>query len=372
MASAGDSPRSKLRESLSLRGMRSNFVHPPRETSPNLNRFTVRPKSEVKDFDFPSVNLLLDNDGSANATYLCSKYALPVKSKGLLKWLQAQDSYLLPAHGVSFEDRALLRKDRVLLKTYSLFGDTLVNNFLRGTLGELQDRMIHNESFLKLLGLMLYDLFDSYKPLMILPPTREQLMYKSTSQIDERVIMMIVDRNKEFIKNPTNLAPLISHYSEELKRIINNAPKLTSSLTVYRGFKSEDHLTSLSFTSIDFTSTSLSIKAAIKFALFNETTMKDSANREKLFGGVYEITLPPGTPCVYLESVTNCSGEFEILLPPGINFNTDSKIYYKQLNADRVAVIHVAATLVAGGSRFFRTTRKTKSKRTKSKKNSRK
>lgn len=335
------SPRSKLRESLSLHGLRSNFVLASRNTSPELNRFTVRPKTGVKNLynGPPSVDFLIDHNGSVNASYLCSKYAFPIKSRGLIRWILAQDSYLLPRTGITI-------RDRTILKSYTLFGDTLVNNFLRGSLGELQNRMIRSETFLKLFGIMLYDQFDSYKPLMELPPTRDNLMYKTTPQIDERIISMIVERNKDFIKNPKNIASLIYQYSEELKRIIINAPKLINSLTVYRGFKQETHLSDLNFTSVDFTSTSLSIDTAIKFAQFNKESLKDV--EEKIFGGIYEITLPPGTPCIYLESLTECKGEYEIILPPGIHFSTDSKIYYKKLNTggtEHVAVIHVSVTL---------------------------
>lgn len=187
-------------------------------------------------------------------------------------------------------------------------------------------------------------------------------------------IELLIENNLDFFNDVANLKPILQKYADDLVRIIDRAPKLTSPLVVYRGFQSEEHLEGLTFVNKDFMSTSLDIYTAIQFATVNKSAYNFNADRApKYFGGVYEIKINPGVPCIFMGFVSNLPEEYEVLLPPGLKFTFDSKIYYKQLPGNKdpfqstkiVAIVHVTVDLmdpiaenVKGGRRRRRTLRR--------------
>lgn len=307
-----------LRESMSLRGLRSNYVSPPRNApSPNYHRFLVEPWEEL--FGWPNPRTLIEHNGSANASRLCHKFAIPVKSEGLKRWLEEQAEYL----------RELSERDAEILSSYTQVGDRLINHFLRGTLGDLSHMLTHNLNMIRMLGFFIYDQYDFYASRMALPHKDSLITPRGT--VDVFILEQLVARNLAFMRSPANIATLLIQYKEELTRIIEEAPRLPNPLIVYRGFQDERYLSGLKFENPDFISTSVSIEAALNFAQLRYEMYPKRHFGSRYLGGVYEITLGPTIPCIYMEPITQCEDEFEILLPPGLQFTFDSKIHYKVL-----------------------------------------
>jgi hypothetical protein len=366
-----ESPRSKLRGSLSLRGLRSNYNYPGKDEynwsnyeplmSDMKNREIVKEFPRGRDKPVLSSEYLIKPNGSNIATHLRASYAYPLKTEGFRSWINASKLYT----GVYVNGRllggALSENDKVMLQGYTYMGDVLVNNYLRGTLkppfeDEEKAEYLATQKFIDVLFWnYINDNYDLLKTRMKLPK-KGFIM---------NIPELIFD-NYEFFDDVSNVLPIIDIYKNDLIRIISRAPPLPAPLTVYRGFKSEDHVTDLEFSNIDFISTSLDMIQAIKFSLMNDKTYKITHRGAKYFGGVYEITVTPRVPCVFMGFISFIPGEYEVLLPPGLKFTFDPRIYYKVLpqkgrgffdNGDRVAVIHVTVDLPdavgpVGGARF--------------------
>lgn len=331
--------KSAYREKLSLRGLRSNATRVP--SPPPSRKKELLVKSAYGKIDFlPPTNELIRHNGTENAIRFSTTHAIPVKSDGLREWTQKQATFITN----------LSKRDREILSSYSAYGDTLVNNYIRGSLTDIEDIMNHF-GYLTFLRYYLYDQYDAFKGPLRLPP-REQAdkaFYGNELTIDANSLIEIMFDNIDFFSNPANIAPLLEAYKQDLIRIIAAAPRLTQPLTVYRGFKSEAHLKGLEYENNDFISTSLYLPSALDFSECYRTDNKPELGCIDYIGGVYEITIDKQIPCVYMEPNTLVPGEFEILLPPGLHFTFDSKIYYKKFsnplfekgtNELRVVIIH--------------------------------
>lgn len=334
-----------LRESMSIRGLRSNYKSPPRNApSPNYRRFLVEPSEEL--YGWPNPRALIDHNGTANASRLCHKFAIPVKSEGLKRWLAEQAEYL----------GDLSERDSEILSSYTQVGDRLVNHFLRGTLGDLSHMLTHNLDMIRMLGFFIYDQYDFYASRMALPHKDSLITPRGT--VDVFILSQLIARNLEFMRVPANIATLLIQYKEELTRIIEAAPRLPNPLIVYRGFQDEGYLTGLKYINPDFISTSVSLDAALNFSQLRYEMYPKRHFGSRFLGGVYEITLGPTIPCIYMEPITQCEDEFEILLPPGLQFTFDSKIHYKVMphfyarnmlhvsgSESRVGIVHTKVEL---------------------------
>ena len=306
--------KTQLRESLSLRGLRSNYEGNIRDNV-NYRRFLVPPSRSV--YGWPTPSMMIDHNGSENAASLCRKFAVPVKSEGVATWVEAQSEYLY----------GLANRDSEILASYTKVGDVLINNFLRGTLGDLMSMLTMNLDNIYVIGYFLHDLYDEYAAKIPLPP-KERLLAPSGS-VNVFTFGEVIERNLRFFRNPSNIASILTRYKDELVRIIHGAPRLPNPLIVYRGFQSERHLRGLTFENPDFISTSVSLRAALAFSKLQYSMYPKRHEGPRYLGGVYEITLDNSIPCIYMESITQCEDEFEVLLPPGLHFSTDSKIHYK-------------------------------------------
>ena len=326
-----------IRRSLSLRGLRTNA---PPVVSPAPNRkkeLLVAPKP-LPIRSIPYVSQLINPNGSENFMKLRSRYLIPVKSDGFNSWIQQQKLYI----------SSLSIRDTDILTSYTHFGDTILNNYIRGTLHELssiiEDVIDESFSYLNFLGYFLYDQYDDFSSKMNLPLRITLLDYNQMDDddelvLDKDVILKIISDNSNFLEKPLNIAPLLEQYKQELTRIILSAPRLPGSIIVYRGFTSEEHITGLEYSNNDFVSTSLSPSSALGFANFHEAQSRVIENvsektRTRYAGGLYEIEINQHIPCVYMEFITYHNSEYEVLLPPGIQFTFDSKIHFKLFKTD--------------------------------------
>ena len=332
----------KIRSSMKFD--RTNFVP---NSAIELNRgYLRRPtwnaaflKSSWYNPTMPQFKFLLDHDGSPAASAICSKHAIPIRSDGLRTWVNRQKQYIENLHPAEIS----------IIKSYSKFGDRLINNYLRGTLQDCKDLILLmiRESSTPVLSYLLLIKLEDYRTLLPVP-THDEFMkefkvedsmellmaededavdFEIDKQQDEyyvRELTRFIRKNIEFFRQPSNLGPLIDFFKSELIRLISSAPRLENPVTVYRGFKSEEHMEGLAFSNMDFISTSLDLDAAIGFSL-----VRTRSSVPQIWGGVYELKIHPSTACIYMETNTCYRGEFEILIMPGMNFKLDSKIYFK-------------------------------------------
>jgi hypothetical protein len=167
----------------------------------------------------------------------------------------------------------------------------------------------------------MYDNYDELQEKGIEMPAKETFI--KNGKIDNKVILDILadDKNWQFFFSRSNIDFLILGLVADLTRVIFNAPRLRKPLIVYRGVKSE-HFDTLKTKSIDYWSTSLDPYAATSFT--------NSDVGKLIAATVYEITLSPKIPCLYLERFSKFkSSEAEVLLPPGMTFNFSQNLYIK-------------------------------------------
>jgi len=372
----GDTPtpepenfKAQVRESLALNGLRSNANSVASPTRKRKRSLTLKPKLPAGFNSFihaqlPEQPALIRQNGSLSAAKMSARYAVPAHADGFLDWIRRQRAFM---NGLSY-------RDKIILRSYTMNGDELVNNFLRGTLDDNAVGLKHmianaNHTFdltgtspLAFLGFYLYEQYDAFAGKIALPPRATLIeekvtdlnydldsnaMFIRSNGIYSTVFHQILKENEGFFAEPANIAPLLQAYHHDLRRILLSAPRLTGPLTVYRGFQSESHLEGLEYNNPDFVSTSLRIKSALSFAKFGPSFYQDKHVKEKVFGGVYEITIDETIPCVYLELNTLIPHEYEVLLPPGLHFKFDSKIYYKKYVSNktfntgkRIAIVH--------------------------------
>ena len=321
---------------LSLSGLRT--VAPP-VLSPSASRkaeLLVKPKHHKT---LPPVYDLLKYNGTPNADNLSARYAYPIKSDGLNDWVRQQQLYL---HSLSL-------KDEEIIKSYTMFGDTLVNNFSRGTLHNLDEMFEDAHSTfsshkyaLNFLGYYLFDQYDAFASRMELPPQLSLITPMTRNNpyadaglpnvefiVNDEVVLQILNRNRAFLIIPVNIAPLLASYKQDLIRIIASAPRLSRPLVVYRGFKSEKHMKGLEYENVDFVSTSISATSALRFSNCIGPTYATGTTIIRYACGMYEITIDGTIPCIYMEPNTIHSREYEILLSPGLHFSFSDKIQYK-------------------------------------------
>jgi len=281
---------------------------------------------------------MIEFNGSYNAAALRTKFANPVKSDRFHEWLRKQYAYI----------SSLSYRDRDILNSYTRFGYTIINHFIRGALTTdmikafLKTKEQDNISFL---GYFLFDQYDTFATVIRLPHRLAMLEYDGEAKLNTAVIVDIFKENAEFFVKPRNFAPLLAQYRDDLHNIIAGAPRLESPLVVYRGFQSEAHLRGLEFIDESFVSTSLSVDIAAKSFAKKEFNADISSN---VFGGVYEIMIDSQIPCIFMQFISHFPEEYEILLAPGLHFIYDSNVHlkYRSVHAkhtgdmERIAIIH--------------------------------
>jgi hypothetical protein len=187
------------------------------------------------------------------------------------------------------------------IKYYTYYGDTIINQFLKGlfTIEWLKEYYDYsdeslfiltdiNKNKLFLFNKQIYDFFktDDWKFENLLKHTREDIFIKYCSI------------------NLDDYKTIFTSYIKDLMKIFNKAPKLTSKLIVYRGIKNDYHLLNKKediFVNKFFSSTSFLFDVAYRF-INNKGIMQ-------------RITIDIGIPILFLEGITLNTKEYEILLP---------------------------------------------------------
>ncbi len=122
-------------------------------------------------------------------------------------------------------------------------------------------------------------------------------------------------------------------------KIFLKAPRSKAPFTVYRGLLTEHHDT-LTYTSTDFWSTTLN--PIITNTFVNPRTGCCT----------YEIRVNAGIPVLFLEPITQFTQELEILLPPGILYESSDEVVIKEIYKEGDAASQSIAVIQMTASRF--------------------
>ena len=269
---------------------------------------------------------------TAEGQRLREKYLIPLATDGLTEWKRRQSLYI----------RNLSYRDRNIIKSFTHRGDRLVNAYCRGVLTRDLLESQWDETIKEIANTRSKDSLEPTVPLTFsvydqfnrLKKHRDfnlsSVETRDTVLEDIHMMRALLLDNYDFFTNPTHVEPLLEQYKQDLERIINGAPRLTKPIVVYRGFHSE-HISKLRYSNPDFVSTSLEPSVALTFTELYE----DEANYESNFpmtvhSSVYELTVSVKVPCLYLDSITHYSKEFEVLLPPKLDIRLDDTVFVKQ------------------------------------------
>lgn len=191
--------------------------------------------------------------------------------------------------------------DKDEIDTIRYYGDTLINQFIKG---------LFSIEWLK-------DTYNDYEEetLFILKDENNNKLFIFNKQIyeyyktdDWKYENLLKKTNKEiFLKyySINDYNPIFISYIKDLMKIFNKAPKLTSKLIVYRGIKDDYHILNKKedvFVNKLFSSTTFLFDVAYRYL-------------DKKKGIIQRITIDKGIPILFLEGITLNTGEYEILLP---------------------------------------------------------
>ncbi len=217
------------------------------------------------------------------------------------------------------------QKDTLL--GYTFIGDTIINNFMRNLYDTLSSQIyriftaIERAEYPKLpLDWQIYHFFD-YITKSGVKTTHKKADLISGKELKRDKIHAIFADNVDWFSNPRNIEPLVTDLILKTINIILKAPRSPHPIKVYRGITSE-HINSLNFISSDFWSTSYIPNSALRFT---------GLGAYSTYWCVYEITIQPGVPCLYISDLSKYSSEFEILLPPFIQYRTSDRVDIKGL-----------------------------------------
>lgn len=256
-------------------------------------------------------------------------FLVPVYQPFLAKWIADQTAYIT----------SLPPRPAFVLRAYSRHGDVLVNRYLRKQrtdVGGLIDASIEAHSIP-----FQYQIYDNYDILQKrykarMPPK------KDLKRMDPESYVSLVDDNRAIFKTDDVILLLMKGFFQDLMRIFLKAPRLPHSVLTYRGLKSETHVKELRFRTPDFQSTSINPYSANLFAeqldyvadgkVLRRRTPKASLRRHgHMRCCMYEIRVEPSVPCLYMESGSYFHGEYELLLPPGIDMELSNTIQVRTI-----------------------------------------
>ncbi len=213
-------------------------------------------------------------------------------------------------------------KDKYTILGYTYNGDEFINLFLMNNMPKLKTKI----SLIKKKGKDKYD--NYYLPIFfqLIEIIKDGKSPRIKRLIDTAPITLLD------IKSNINYSDLTSTYlyilkkleyftdelygecikmlSEDLKRILNNAPAMKKTSILYRGVKDKYYYTdplNKTFQTNTFISTSFNPEAAFEFA-------DKKCCFKKIIAG-------PGTRGLFIEAITQIPGEREILLNVGTKFN---------------------------------------------------
>jgi len=238
---------------------------------------------------------------------------LPIYNSGLRTWVTEQVAYINSSPRLKY-----------IVRSYTRRGDRIANGYLRGTLKllvPLLDAIATDRNVP-----FAYQIVDMYAFLkskkLVLP---EEASLKNKGEVVHEAVQDLFVKNKARFLDESVLGPIAKAYCRDLLHIIQQAPKPPTDLYVYRGIRNEAFLAkgTLSYVETSFQSTSINPYSAASLA-YTTTYL-----RTPYKFCILEIKIPRGIPCIYLESVTEFEGEYEVLLPYNLKMALKPDIYLK-------------------------------------------
>jgi hypothetical protein len=248
-------------------------------------------------------------------------------------WLREQVAFI---HELSW-------REQDILKSYTRNGDVLVNNYLRGTLYDDSRDLV--EASLRVshygddrpvaLGYSVLDQLSSIvkrKDIVVYAglEKKDDFITTTTGHLNMFAMRDFMMANLDYFGQAIHLGPLIEQYQRELTAILEKAPRPPHAFWVYRGLKSESHLTSLTFRNVDFLSTSMSPEWAA--ALFTRAINDERALVSRKYRCcMYELKVRPDVPCLYMQSLSQYPDEYEMLIAPGMTVSLEPTARLKSI-----------------------------------------
>jgi hypothetical protein len=323
-----EAPKSETLSTFEMGGLRRLHEY----SSPGVRAADAPPKAHVRRHpDFPKYKHQLF--GLKDYRPYTDRWLIGYDQPALTDLLDRQDKFYA----------SLSYREMQMLQTYTLFGDRLLNNFLRQTREDIKGlitTMLRNDMETPLD----YQIVDRYMGLksagLWMPPYEEmfirneefdQLMARigvSESMRSQFIGMInrircreVVMRNQEWFSDFKNIKPMLYDLFTEIMDVILRAPRPRAPIKVYRGMGSERQK-SLRFTAMDFWSTSISPKAAMEFA-------RGVTHNNRTLCCIYEITVNPGVPCMFLDPISKVANEMEILMVPSTIYKSAAEVRKK-------------------------------------------
>ncbi len=264
-----------------------------------------------------------------NVRGLQREFLVPVDQPHLVRWIRAQEAFL----------KALSPREMAIVKSYTKYGDKMVNGWARGMLpSDLRDVMMSAVGW-SLIPFQ-YSMYDQYDRLsragVKMPPRASWLDAKGV--VRREVVADIVRENLAYFSQAESLGPLLRQYMAEILAVMKRSPRLIGDTVTYRGFKSEAHLRDLKYVAREFGSTSVNPDTALAFAEMH------AVGPREVYCCLYELTVKAGVPCLYLGSLTEFGDEFEILLPPGATYRLGREILVKRVVPPTMTLTEVLAS----------------------------
>lgn len=334
MLGFGPPPEPEAPKPVTINSFEMGGLRKMEHRSPGLRETNVPPKAHIRRHpDYPKYKHQLF--GLKDYRPYTDRWLIGYDQPALTDLLDRQDKFYA----------SLSYREMQMLQTYTLFGDRLLNNFLRQTredIAGLIATMLRNDmetpldyqivdryTQLKSEGLWMppyEELFirdEEFNRLMERTGVSESMRAEFIGMINRIRCRQIVFNNQEWFSDFKNIKPMLYDLFTEIMDVILRAPRPLAPVKVYRGMGSERQK-SLRFTAMDFWSTSISPKAAMEFARGKTHMMSEICC-------IYEITINPGVPCMFLDPISKVENEMEILMVPSTIYKSAPTVRKKGL-----------------------------------------
>lgn len=244
---------------------------------------------------------------------LASVCILPIHNSGLRTWVTQQATYINSSP-----------RTKYIVRSYTKRGDRIANGYLRGNLKKPEPLLDAIAADIHIpFAYQIVDMYDFLKSKKLVLPEEASLKHKG--DIVHEAVHDLFVKNKSYFSDEAVLKPIAKAYCRDLLHIIQQSPKPPTDLYVYRGIRNERFLDkgTVSYVETSFQSTSINPFSAASPA-YTEHYL-----RTPYKFCILEIKIPRGIPCIYLESVTEYEGEYEVLLPYNLKMALNPDIYLK-------------------------------------------
>jgi hypothetical protein len=199
--------------------------------------------------------------------------------------------------------------DQTTISGYTAFGDVIVSAYIREELNmDIINRIVYT--------------YETYTPNLVrVFPFFSQIikiMYPN-EPITLDLCAYVVDH---LVASPPHWIQVIELYIQDLKRILDNAPKLEFNMMVFRGLDTDYIYTHKEKSGYIYLDTAQFKSASIDYTVADNFSYPDFSyyDATKTNCCVLRIFVPKGTPLLYINGVSNVVGEHEVLLNIGTKF----------------------------------------------------